>query len=180
MFWASRLVFSIGMVVLGGLSQACEDSGSCEDIEDEDDCNARQGCRSYSLYSFVRLDGGRFECTFKNPLVQICQEYFDPLVPTLHVCTLYDGNEYIVPAYYQAFMDVYPCEGHENQYSDCINDDVCAYCGNGRQDNCELCDGDLYEPRPCAWELDQGFTGGMITRCNETCDGYDTSDCTTD
>jgi hypothetical protein len=25
-----------------------------------------------------------------------------------------------------------------------------------------------------------GVTGGMITRCNATCDGYDTSDCTTD
>jgi hypothetical protein len=32
---------------------------------------------------------------------------------------------------------------------------------------------------PCNY-FDPTFTGGMVTRCNATCDDYDFSDCTTD
>ncbi len=93
-----------------------------------------------------------------------------------------DGQEYVtaISECYPSHVPVYSCEGHENQYSDCINDDVCAYCGNGIKENCEVCDGELFDPYPCTDWWTNGYTGGMVTRCNATCDDYDFSDCTTD
>jgi hypothetical protein len=48
-------------------------------------------------------------------------------------------------------------------------------CGNGTIEGTELCDLDETGTADCA---NQGFAGGTLT-CNNTCDGYDTSQCTT-
>jgi len=174
---ASKLFALVCFSWLGLFNTACQDNGGCEDIQDEYKCMARSDCMVYGFVPFVRGDGGRFECIYQDHLSVCVKRHSAPMLEEQRCTTVHD-QEFIV-AHWYLNVEMYPCEGHENQYGGCINDDVCAYCGNGRQDHCELCDGDLYEPRPCEWELDQGYTGGMITRCNATCDGYDTSDCTT-
>jgi len=174
----SRLVFFSGLMASGLILEACSEERTCADIP-ADECSGHANCVLYPLYSFVRTEGGRFECSLRYPATEICQEYHDFRVPTPRVCTKFDGHEYLVRSHYQFFLEVYHCEGHENQYGDCINEDVCAYCGNGIKDKCELCEGELGYTLPCDY-FDLSFTGGMVTRCNATCDGYDFSDCTTD
>lgn len=48
-------------------------------------------------------------------------------------------------------------------------------CGNGLIDGDEVCDGDALGDATCEGE---GFVGGTLA-CNATCDGFDTSACTT-
>jgi len=175
---ASRLVAFFQIILFFCLSSSCQEK-KCEDIKDPDKCMKRSGCRLYPLYSFTRAEGGRFECSLRYPATEICQDYHDFPVPTPLVCTQFKGNEYLVRSYYQFFLEVYACEGHENQYGDCVNEDVCAHCGNGIHEKCEFCDGELGYTLPCNY-FDPTFTGGMVTRCNATCDDYDFSDCTTD
>jgi hypothetical protein len=183
---ASKLIAMVCFAWFGLFNTACQGSGACEDIKDGDKCMARSDCFYNTLLPFSRTEGGRFECQYSDYLgtcmTRKCGYGEEGLVGFEQVCATVNGREYVqmISECYPAPVPVYPCEGHENQYDDCINEDVCAYCGNGRKDTCEFCDGELYEPRPCEWELDQGVTGGLITRCNATCDGYDTSDCTTD
>jgi hypothetical protein len=139
---------------------------------------SRSDCLIYTFVPFNRGDLGRFECKYPEHLSYCVKRHETPIFTEL-LCTVINGREYIVP-HWQLGVDNYPCEGHENQYGDCIDDDVCAYCGNGIKDNCEVCDGELFDPYPCTDWWMNGFTGGMVTRCNATCDDYDYSDCTTD
>ena len=172
---ASKLIFCMLVSIFGQAS--CKDELSCDEIKDEQSCMSRSDCLIYTFVPFNRGEGGRFECNYSEHQSYCVKRHSTPIV-TNHLCTLIKDREYIFP-HWQLGVENYPCEGHENQYGDCINEDLCAYCGNGIQDQCERCDGELYEPIPCVGWL-EGATGGMITRCNATCDDYDFSDCTTD
>ena len=50
-------------------------------------------------------------------------------------------------------------------------------CGNGKLDDGEICDGTLLNGATCATALGSGSTG--MLRCNNTCDGYDMTNCST-
>ena len=167
------------------LYAGCTKDVECESIQDPEECSSYSKCIYNYLTPFVRTEGGRFEC---HPLEYIgqcmtrkCGYREEGFIYWQQMCAMVDGQEYMemISECYPSHVPVYPCEGHENQYGDCINDDVCAYCGNGIQDRCERCDGELYEAIPCV-DWIYGATGGMVTRCNATCDDYDYSDCTTD
>lgn len=54
---------------------------------------------------------------------------------------------------------------------------VLPTCGNGVLDSLEHCDGANLNGQSCVG-IEQGFTGGTLA-CNATCDGWDTSQCTT-
>ncbi len=48
-------------------------------------------------------------------------------------------------------------------------------CGNGKLDNGEVCDGNLLNGASCAARVGYGSKGEL--KCNSTCSGYDTSNC---
>ena len=56
----------------------------------------------------------------------------------------------------------------------CSDDDNGAECGDGVMEGNEVCDGADLGGEDC---VSQGFVGGTLA-CNTTCDGYDTSQCT--
>jgi len=56
----------------------------------------------------------------------------------------------------------------------CSDDDVTQVCGNGAIEGTELCDMDQTGSADC---VSQGFAGGTLT-CNSSCDGFDTTLCT--
>ncbi|MDX9724292.1 MAG: lamin tail domain-containing protein, partial [Myxococcota bacterium] len=51
-----------------------------------------------------------------------------------------------------------------------------AGCGDGIIDDGELCDGSAVGSATCG-NINLGFSGGTLS-CNDTCEGYDTSECT--
>ncbi len=181
---ASRVIANF-FPLLFLLNAGCSKENGCESIQDPYECMSHKECVYKSLTPFTRTDGGRFECHpsdfIGKCMTRKCGYREEGFIFWRQMCAMVDGQEYVemISECYPSHVQVYPCEGHENQYDNCINEDVCAYCGNGIQDRCERCDGELYESFPCVGWL-EGATGGMITRCNATCDDYDFSDCTTD
>ncbi len=180
---AFRLTTSL--LFLLPLTAGCDTKNEDESIVDPWECISNSERVYNFLIPFDRTEGGRFECHSDDYIGQCvirkCGSGEENPVIWRQVCAMVDGKEYVtsISECYPSHVPVYPCEGHENQYGDCINDDVCAYCGNGIKDKCELCEGELGVTMPCEL-LDTTFTGGMVTRCNATCDDYDFSDCTTD
>ena len=169
--------------------------GCASDCGDYDLSNCSEGCGNGQQESGEECDGGEFD-----PALDTCTELgFDSGTvagcnPDCTVdrsqCTLGCGNgeldagEECDGALFAAAFDT--CEEHGatgGSISSCnvdctVDTSTCSSCDGAALESGELCDGIHTDGHTCL-TLGLGFTDGTLGACNSSCDGFDTSACTT-